>query len=242
MSAGVWIFLGLVVVAFAILKNRGTGGAKAPEKRSLTELFERKDALVPQIVQECVRAAQELPIVDSATSWLHHDPVYDARTDMFDPPCKDDDFRRSTGDCWLTLDTLPKAFERFAESEAGFRLELSRPRADTLVAAGDHIDVVTCVQSIDEPGVYVRRLSRVSEGRWHEHFFQCGMGNSAMGLVAGNARIVLASGSDGVDPPIKAVDVAHDPSLWTRRTDELRRLWPSNADWRDATRLCDHRS
>lgn len=54
-------------------------------------------------------------------------------------------------------------------------------------------------------------------------------------------KIVLESDSSLVDPPLKAVDVALDPSLWTRRNATVRDRWAQNAAWRDAARLCTHK-
>lgn len=236
MSAGVWVILGIIVVAIFIAKN-----SKGEEKNDVLDRFKEADALAPEIVKECVRAAQALPIVDEKTSWLLHDPVYDARTDQFDPPCKEKEFEWATGDCWLTPDSLPKAFEPYAEAEAQDRLKLSRPRHASFIVDNDHLDVVTCYESINEPGVYVRRVSRVGPERWHESFFRCGLKHGEMGLAAGNLKIMFGSDSEGVDPPIKAVDVAQDPTLWIKRTADLRRRGPSIGTWREAARLCGHK-
>lgn len=241
MSAGVWIFLGLVAVAIAILLKGKNGGTKAAPENDVLSRFREQDALAPELVQECVRAAKALPIVDEKTSGLFHDPVYDARTDQFDPPCKENDFQWSTGNCWLTPDTVHEVFEVYADHEASFKLGLSRPRTACVVAADDHLDILLCPSSVNEPGLSVMRLSRVAEDRWHVYRYTCGFGATGMGIVGGNLKILLTSGADDMDPPLKAVDVAQDPTLWTRRNDRLRSRWTQNGHWRDAAALCTHK-
>lgn len=240
MSDGVWVFLGLVVLAVVILKARG-GGSKAPRGNDVMDRYKKKDALVPELVQECVRAANALPIVDEKTSGLFHDPVYDARVDQFDPPCKEAGFNLSTGKCWLAPDRIHEVFESYADDEASFRLELSQPRHSCIVAANDHLDVIRCNYSVNEPGVNVMRVSRVAEDRWHVYRFRCGMEQQGMGILGGNMTILLTSDSDDTDPPIKAVDVAQDPTRWTRREEKLRGRWKVNGHYRDAARLCTHK-
>lgn len=245
MTTGVWIFLGLVVVALAILKGKGggaSGGSKAAEDSPVMKRFKEKDALVPQLVQECVRAARALPVVDPRTSPLFHDPVYDARSDQFDPPCKDGDFESSAGRCWKTADQIADVFGRYADAEASFKLQLSSPRVGCIVAADDHLDILHCDSSVNEPGLHVMRVSRVAEDRWHVYGYQCGMKQGPSGFAAGNLKIQIAtSDADAMDPPLKAVDVARDPTLWTRRTEQVRRRWPQNDNWRYAAKLCTHR-
>lgn len=240
MSEGVWIFLGLVVLAVVILKVR-SGGSKASEEDSVENRYKKRDALAPVLLQECVRAAQALPILDEGTIGLLHDPVYDAKVDRFDPPCTEGDFQGTTGKCWRSPDTIHDVFEFYADQEASFRLELSRPRTNSVVAADDHIDVVHCHQSVNEPGVNVTRVCRVAEDRWHVHSFRCGMEQGSLGIAAGDMKILLASDSGLIDPPIKAVDVARDPALWTKREETLRGRWKMNGHYRDAARLCTHR-
>lgn len=240
MSDGVWIFLGFVVLAVVILKVKG-GGSKAPAKNDVMDRFKQKDALVPEIVQECVRAAKALPIVDKATSPLFHEPVYDAKSDLFDPPCKENDFQWTTGRCWDGPDTIHKAFEMYADREASDRLGLARPRSSCMIPAGDHIDVIHCDYSVNEPGVSVLRVSRVAEDLWHVYQFTCGRAPGAMGLSGGKAKLVLTSEDNGIDPPILAVDVAQDPTRWTQREEKLRRRWKLDGNWRDAARLCTHK-
>lgn len=242
MSDGVWIFLGLVVLAVVILKVKGGGGPKAPKEDGVMDRYRKRDALAPELVQECVRAAKALPILDEKTSGLFHDPVYDAKIDQFDPPCKESDFQFGVGRCWEGPDTIHKVFEFYADQEASFRLELSRPRTSCIVTANDHIDVLHCHQSVNEPGVNVMRVSRVAEDRWHVYSFRCGLEQGAMGIAGGNMKTLLTSDSDLIDPPIKAVDVAQDPTLWTKREENLRSRWRLNGHYRDAVRLCTHKT
>ena len=244
MSAGVWVFLGLVVVAIAILKGKSggaPGAAKAPPENDVLNRYTQKDALAPELVKDCVLAAKALPIVDEKTSALFHDPVYDAKTDQFDPPCKESDFEGSIGRCWLTPDTVHEVFEVYADHEASFKLGLSRPRTACVIATGDHIDILLCPYSVNEPGLSVMRLSRVAEDRWHVYRYSCGQGAGGMAIAAGNMKIVLTSDSDVMDPPLKAVDVAQDPALWTQRNERLRSKWILSGHWRDAARLCTHK-
>lgn len=240
MSDGVWIFLGLVALAVAILKHKG--GAKAPPKNDVLDLYKQADVLAPDIVKECVEAARALPILDEKTHGLFHDPVYDAKVDQFDPPCKDNEFKWTWGKCWLSPDTLPAVFEVYADQEARFRLGLSGPRVHCVVASDDHLDVLLCHGSVNEPGVNVIRVSRVAEDRWHVYSFRCGLEQGPMGLVAGGVKILLSTDSDRMDPPIKALDVAQDPALWTTREETLRDRWKQNGHYRDAARLCEHKS
>lgn len=240
MSGGVWILLGLVVLAVVILKARG-GGSKAPRGNDVMDRYKKQDALVPELMQECARAAKALPIVDEKTSGLFHDPVYDARVDQFGPPCMEVDFDWSTGKCWLAPDKIHEAFESYAEDEASFRLDLSWPRTSCIVAANDHLDVIRCNYSVNEPGVNVMRVSRVAEDRWHVHHFTCGMKQGGMGIAGGNVTILLTSDSGDTDPPIKAVDVARDPTQWTRREEKLRGRWKANRHYLEAVRLCTHK-
>lgn len=246
MSTGVWVFLGLVVLAIAIFRSKGAPGApKAPVETDLGKRFEEKDALAADLAKECASMAMALPIVDLHTSRLFHDPVYDAKNDLFDPPCKEQDFEYSSGRCWTSRESLPEVFRIWADHEAGFKTGLSRPRTGCVVPASDHIDVITCPYSINEPGLFVVRVSRVAEDRWHVHHWTCGLapGASTMGLgiAGGKMKIVLESDSGLVDPPLKAVDVALDPSLWTRRNETVRDRWAVNAAWREAARLCTHK-
>ena len=125
----------------------------------------------------------------------------------FELPCKEGNFNWSTGKRWLTH-RIHEAFESYANDEASFRLALSRPRTSCIVAANDHLDVIRCNYSVNEPGVNVMRVSRVAEDRWHVYHFTCGIEQGGMGIAGGNVTILLTSDSDDTDPPIKAVDVS----------------------------------
>jgi len=240
MSDGVWVFLGLVVLAAVILKVKG-GGPRAAQNTGVLDTFKQKDFLAPEIVKECVRAAKALPIVDERTSPLFHDPVYDAKSDQFDPPCKENAFQGSSGGCWEGPETIYKSFESYADREASHRLGLSRPRTSCMIPSSDHLDVIHCDNSVKESGVSVIRVSRVAEDRWHVYHFTCGRAPGGMGIAGGNVKIALMSEDLGIDPPILAVDVAQNPTLWTQREEKLRRRWKMDGHWRDAARLCTHK-
>ena len=245
MPTGVWIFLGLVVLGFLISRSMGSGKPAGPsEKSDLGKKYDQKDILAVELAKEWAAKAMALPIVDQDTSWLFHEPNYDAKVDMFDPPCRDQDFSFESGRCWKTRDKLAEVFAIWADHEAGFQLGLSRPRTGAVIPAGDYIDIVNCLQSVNEPGLRIVRVSRVAEDRWHTQVWTCGLAPGAgdVGLAVGNMRVHFSSDSSQVDPPLLATDVAQDPSLWTRRNALVRERWKSNGDWRDAAALCEHRT
>ena len=246
MPTGLWIVLALAAIGFMMFRSKGAGAARdTPEKSDLWTRWKQRDAMTPDVVKEGVRLAEALPIVDEGTSWLLHEPVYDARTDMFDPPCSAPDFEYSSGRCWTSREALADVFRSWAEFEAAIRLELMRPRTSSVIAASDHIDIVACLDSVNEPGVRVVRLSRVAADRWHTHVWTCGLapgaGAVALGTSDGRMRMEFGSDSAQTDPPLRAADIAEDPSLWTRRNAQVRERWPTNGDWRDAAQLCTHR-
>ena len=221
MSGGVWVFLGLVVFAVVILKAKG-GGSKAPQGNDVMDRYKKKDALVPELMQECVRAAKALPMRSTrrraGSSTM---PVYDARVDQFELPCKEGDFNWSTGKRWLAPDRIHEAFESYANDEASFRLALSRPRTSCIVAANDHLDVIRCNYSVNEPGVNVMRVSRVAEDRWHVYHFTCGIEQGGMGHRRRQRDNPAHVRFRRHGPADQGGGRQHrDPTQWTKREEE----------------------
>jgi hypothetical protein len=237
MPTFLWILIVIVVVVLATRRS-----SKTPAEPTVSQRFAEVGALEPKLAAEGARMAEALPIVDKATSWLLHEPVLDARHG-FDPPCVASDFESSDGKCWQSRDALPEVFQQWAHDEAMIRLEMTGHRTSVLVPAAEHIDIIRCHYSVNEPGLGVVRICRVAEDKWHTIYFSCGMapGANAMALQAGNMRIEVADDSAGIDPPLLATAVAENPSLWTERNDEVRRRWRLDGDWRDAVAMCKHR-
>ena len=221
--------------------GKATSSASSAEP-DLNTRFKNSDAMVPELVKEGVRMAYALPIVDRDSSWLLHDPVYDARTDMFDPPCKESGFQFS-GSCWKSPETLPDTFAMWAERTASFRAGIGRPLVNVIVPAPEHLDIIACLDSVNEPGLRVIRLCRVAEDRWHTNVWSCALapGANSMVMSAGSMHIELSSDSSQLDPPLRAQDVAANPSLWTERCARVRERWPRDGNWRDAAALCTHK-
>ena len=245
MSIGTWIVLGLAIAVFAFFASRVSGGSRAGSDESdISSQFKKADALALELARQCVDLAEELPVIDEQTSWLLHEPIYDARTDVFDPPCVESGFEYSSGRCWIAGEGLAEVFRRWSEDEARFRLGLTRPRTTSLIRAADYIDIVWCFYSVNEPGLETLRLCRVGENRWHRHVWSCGRGPGAgpvaIGTDDGKIQITLASDSGGLDPPLLARDVVEDSSLWTQRNAFVRARWSADPNWREAVTRCKH--
>jgi hypothetical protein len=245
MSIGAWIVLGLAVAIVAFFASRAFGGSRAGSDESdLSSRFKAADALALELGRQCVDWAEALPVIDERTSWLLHEPIYDARTDVFDPPCVENGFEYSSGRCWVAGEGLGDVFRRWSGDEAQVRLGLSRPRTTSLIRAADYIDMVWCFYSVNEPGLQALRLCRVDANRWHKHVWQCGMGPSAgtvaIGTDDGKIQIRLASDSGELDPPLLARDVAEDPSLWTQWNALVRARRSADPNWREAVAHCKH--
>lgn len=247
MSTGFWIVLVLVALGIVMFRSTRSGPSqRVPAEPDLDTRFKNRDAMIPEVLKEAVRMAEALPIVDQATSWLLHEPVYDAKTDTFDPPCAAREFGDSAGRCWESIESLSTYFRNWwAEPTASFRTGISRPLTDVIVPARDHLDVISCFHSVNEPGLRVVRVTRVAEDRWHTHVWTCGFAPGAnsmvMGTSDGRMRIELASAAGQVDPPLLARDVANDSSLWVQRNAAVRDRWPKDRNWREAAGLCTHR-
>jgi hypothetical protein len=227
--AGFWIVLVIAVIVFAIVSSSRAKAKRAEPRRTEPDLWERwkqADALKLELARDGVRMAEELLVVSETSSWLLHEPVYNARTDMFDTPCTERDFELPSGKCWETRAELSNTFHWWADQEAPFRLALSRPRSSVVIQAGEYLDIVKCYQSVNEPGMYVTRVCRTGENRWHTYTWSCG----------------IATHRDGVDLALLAVDVAENPKLWLDRNATLRERWLRNGDWREAARLCRHKT
>ncbi len=243
MSTGAWIFLGLIVLVVVIVRSSRAGRAASPAEPDLNTRFKNADAMKPELVKEGVRMAYALPIVDEGSSWLLHQPIYDARTDMFDPPCKESGFGYSSGNCWVSPESLPDEFQIWADQTASFRAGIGRPLVNVIVPAPEHLDIIACLNSVNEPGLRVIRLCRVAEDRWHSNVWSCALAPGANSIVMSTGRMHIELGADSslIDPPLRAQDVAADPSLWTQRNARVRERWPKDGNWRDAASLCTHK-
>lgn len=245
MSIGVWIVLGLAVAAFLFFVTRASGGSRAgSDELDISSQFEKADALALELARQCVDLAEALPAIDEKSSWLLHEPVYDARTDFFDPPCVETGFEYYSGRCWTDYGGLAEVFSRWSYHEARVRLGLYGVRTTSVIPAADHIDIVFCDGDGNEPGLQLMRLCRVEENRWHIQSRSCGLGPNAgtfgIGTDDGRTRIMLASDPGGLDPPLRARDVADDPSLWTQWNVLVRARWSANREWREAAANCRH--
>ena len=172
----------IALIVFAIISSSRAKAKRAEPKRTvkraepdLWERWEEADALKLELAKDGVRMAEALPVVSETATWLLHEPVYDARTDMFDAPCTQAGFEFSSGKCWETREQLPDTFRLVVDQEAPVRLGLSRPRSSVVIQAGEYLDIVKCYQkAATNQACTSRGFAVLASTYWHTYTWTCG--------------------------------------------------------------------